>query len=47
MLLVLAQRAGTLKLAAYDGDVANICPTGRSIEWLKAMADPSSDLKIP
>ncbi len=49
MLLVLStKRAGTLKLAAYDGDVARIyVPQDTTIEWLKAMADPSSDLKIP
>ena len=49
MLLVLStKRAGTLKLAAYDGDVARIfVPQDATIEWLKAMADPSCDLKTP
>ena len=49
MLLVLsAKRAGTLKLAAYDGDLARVViPAEATTEWLKAMADPSTDLKTP
>ena len=49
MLLVLsAKRAGTLKLAAYDGDLTRVfVPQEANIGWFKAIADPSSDLKTP
>ena len=49
MLLVLsAKRAATLKLAAYDGDLARVfVPPEATTAWLKAMANPSTDLKTP
>ena len=49
MLLVLsAKRAATLKFAAYDGDLARVfVPPEANTAWIKAMADPSSDLKTP
>ncbi len=49
MLLVLsAKRAGTLKIAAYDGDLARVfVPQEANIRWFKAIADPSSDLETP
>ena len=49
MLLVLsAKRARTLKLAAYDGDLARVfVPLQANTGWVRAMADPSSDLQTP
>ena len=49
MLLVLsAKRAATLEFAAYDGDLARVfVPQEANSAWIKAMADPSVDLKTP
>ncbi|MCB5199308.1 GTP cyclohydrolase II [Loktanella sp. TSTF-M6] len=41
-------RAKTLKVAAYDGDVARIAlPSDTSVAWVRALADPSGDLRHP
>ncbi len=48
LLLLSAKRAKTLKLAAYDGDLARVLvPQEANTRWFRAMADPSSDLEIP
>jgi len=41
-------RAETLKAAAYDGDLARIIlPPDASLGWVRAVADPSDDLRMP
>ena len=41
-------RARTLKLAAYDGDVARVAlPPDANVGWVRALADPSGDLAHP
>ncbi|OCX66161.1 GTP cyclohydrolase II [Thioclava sp. SK-1] len=41
-------RAQTLKARAYDGDLARIVvPEGADLAWLRALADPADDLRIP
>lgn len=41
-------RAQTLKVAAYDGDLARvILPRDVDLAWVQAMADPADDLKHP
>lgn len=41
-------RAQTLKLAAYDGDIARVeMPHGTTAKWVHAMADPTLDLQFP
>jgi len=41
-------RAQTLKVAAYDGDLARvILPKAADIAWVQAMADPADDLISP
>ena len=41
-------RAQTLKLAAYDGDLARIAVPGDvGLAWLRALADPADDLAMP
>jgi GTP cyclohydrolase II len=43
-----AWRAETLKTPAYDGDVARIAvPPDAGVEWLRALADPADDLRVP
>ncbi len=41
-------RARTLKVAAYDGDLARVVvPTDAGTTWVRAMADPADDLRSP
>ncbi len=41
-------RARTLKARAYDGDLARVLlPSDADIDWVRATADPSSDLAWP
>jgi len=41
-------RAATLKIAAYDGDLARvIVPKDADLRWTRAMADPAEDLAHP
>ena len=48
VLAITARRAETLKARAYDGDLARIAlPTGAGLEWLRAVADPADDLRMP
>jgi len=47
-LALTARRAETLKARAYDGDLARIAvPSDAGLEWLRAMADPADDLRMP
>ena len=42
------RRAETLKARAYDGDLARIAVPGDvGLEWLKSLADPADDLRLP
>lgn len=42
------RRAETLKARAYDGDLARIAvPDEVGLEWLKSLADPADDLRLP
>jgi GTP cyclohydrolase II len=48
VLAITNHRAATLKVAAYDGDLARvILPKDAGIAWVKAMADPADDLRSP
>lgn len=48
VLTITNRRADTLKARAYDGDVARIqLPKDVSLGWIRAVADPSSDLENP
>ena len=48
VLAITARRATTLKLAAYDGDLARVLlPADAGLEWIIAMADPAHDLDSP
>ncbi|MBU2358312.1 MAG: GTP cyclohydrolase II [Alphaproteobacteria bacterium] len=41
-------RAQTLKVAAYDGDIARIViPRDADAAWVRALADPAGDLRSP
>ncbi|MCU0899626.1 MAG: GTP cyclohydrolase II [Cypionkella sp.] len=47
-LALTARRAETLKARAYDGDLARIAvPDEAGVDWLRALADPSDDLRHP
>lgn len=47
-LAITARRATTLKARAYDGDLARLAvPGDAGLAWLRAMADPADDLRIP
>lgn len=47
-LALTARRAETLKARAYDGDLARIdVPPGADLAWLRALADPADDLRVP
>lgn len=47
-LALTAWRAQTLKTAAYDGDLLRIAlPEGADTDWLRALADPVDDLRLP
>lgn len=42
------RRALTLKTTAYDAGVARISlPSDADLDWLRALADPSDDLRVP
>ncbi|PWJ22280.1 GTP cyclohydrolase II [Jannaschia seohaensis] len=42
------RRAATLKARAYDGDIARVrVPEGADMTWLRALADPAFDLRVP
>lgn len=48
VLVLTARRATTLKARAYDPDLARIrLPAGADLNWLRALADPASDLMTP
>ncbi len=48
VLAITARRAETLKARAYDGDLARIVPpTGADLGWLRSVADPADDLRMP
>lgn len=48
VLAITARRAETLKARAYDGDLARILPpAGADLDWLRAIADPADDLRVP
>ena len=48
VLTITSQRAKTLKVVAYDGDLARIeLPNGCNAAWISAIADPSDDLRVP
>ncbi|WP_103332139.1 GTP cyclohydrolase II [Pseudotabrizicola formosa] len=47
-LALTARRAETLKARAYDGDLARITvPADADVAWLRALADPADDLRMP
>ncbi|MFN4153769.1 MAG: GTP cyclohydrolase II [Paracoccaceae bacterium] len=47
-LALTARRAETLKARAYDGDLARIMvPVEANVAWLRALADPADDLRMP
>jgi len=47
-LALTARRAETLKARAYDGDLARIAvPASEGLVWLRALADPQDDLRLP
>ncbi len=47
-LVLTARRAETLKARAYDGDLARLAlPDDAGADWLRAMADPADDLRVP
>ncbi|MBL9052775.1 MAG: GTP cyclohydrolase II [Tabrizicola sp.] len=48
VLAITARRAETLKARVYDGDLARIVPpVDASLDWLRALADPANDLRMP
>lgn len=48
VLSITKHRAETLKVRAYDGDIARIdVPKGADIGWVQAIADPADDLLSP
>ena len=48
ILVITAQRAGVLKVPAYDGDIARIVlPKGSDTAWITAVANPADDLRSP
>lgn len=47
-LALTARRAETLKARVYDGDLARIAvPAEADLAWLRALADPADDLRMP
>lgn len=47
-LAITRRRAETLKLAAYDGDLARVAlPERADLAWVQAVADPAGDLHHP
>lgn len=48
VLAITSHRAKTLKVAAYDGDLARVSlPNDASLDWVQALADPADDLRAP
>ncbi len=48
VLTLTAKRAMTLKIPAYDGDLARVAlPQAADLAWVHAMADPADDLRHP
>ena len=48
VLALTARRAQTLKARVYDGDIARIeVPEAADLGWLRALADPADDLRVP
>lgn len=48
VLAITARRAETLRARAYDEDLARIeVPTDMGLDWLRAVADPKDDLRLP
>ncbi len=48
VLAVTNHRAATLKIAAYDGDLARVLlPKHVDLAWVHALADPADDLRSP
>ena len=48
VIAVTTRRAETLRARAYDGDIARLrVPVGADAGWIKAVADPSTDLMSP
>ena len=48
VLALTARRAATLRVRAYDGDLARVAvPEGADAGWARAMADPARDLATP
>jgi GTP cyclohydrolase II len=48
LIVITARRAETLKVHAYDGDLARaIVPTDVTLNWVHGIADPASDLMHP
>jgi GTP cyclohydrolase II len=48
VLAITDRRAETLKARAYDGDLARIAlPTEADAAWIRAVADPADDLRVP
>lgn len=48
IIAITQHRAATLKVAAYDGDLARvILPKSADLAWVQAMADPADDLRKP
>ncbi|CUH40695.1 GTP cyclohydrolase-2 [Jannaschia seosinensis] len=48
VMAVTGRRAETLRARAYDGDVARIAvPETADAAWLRAVADPADDLRMP
>ncbi|MBP7000780.1 GTP cyclohydrolase II [Amaricoccus sp.] len=47
-LALTVRRAETLKARAYDGDLARVAvPADAGVDWVRAVADPSTDLAWP
>ncbi|WP_039018531.1 GTP cyclohydrolase II [Halocynthiibacter namhaensis] len=47
-LTLTSRRAETLKIRAYDGDIARLAlPRDAGVAWVRAMADPADDLLHP
>ena len=47
-LALTARRAETLRARVYDGDLARLAvPADLGVAWLRAMADPADDLRVP
>ena len=48
VLAITGRRAETLKARSYDGDLARlILPEGADAGWVRAVADPADDLRVP